>query len=234
MRVAIAVAAALGFARPGESAEPARPAALPAGAAKAAPVPPNLPKYDLEITLDNNTRRATIRERITWTNTTRNDTAQLVCNFYPHYWVPAGESLLFAKTLELLRLQPSLGIDRHGKLGDVTAARLITQKEAVPLAWSYDPKNPTALRFDLPEPVRPGQGVTVELVCDVRLPNKQGRLGHFEGVTYLTNSIPLLAVCDDSGWEPMPFGGTSRGTTRPGTSRPPSSSPRTRRSRVRQ
>ncbi|MBP3956848.1 BamA/TamA family outer membrane protein [Gemmata sp. G18] len=143
---------------------------------------------------------------MTWTNTTKTATNQLVFNFYPHFQVPAGESLLFAKTLELLRLQPSLGIDRDGKMGNVTSAHLLGANAAlVPLNYSYDEKNTTALRFELPNAVQPGQSATIELVCDVRLPNKQGRWGHYEGVTFLTNAIPLLAVCDDGGWKPMPF-----------------------------
>ncbi len=167
---------------------------------------PNLPQYDLDITLDAATHRAIVRERVTWTNTTRNATGQLAFNFYPHFQVPAGEALLFAKTLELLRLQPSLGIDRAGKMGEVKSAALIPPNgPPVPLKWAYEEKNTTALKFDLPASLPPGQTVMVELVCEVRLPNKQGRWGYYEGVTYLTNALPLLAVCDDSGWKPMPF-----------------------------
>ena len=53
--------------------------------------------------------------------------------------------------------------------------------------------------------MQPGETVAVELVCEVRLPNKQGRWGYYEGVTYLTNALPLVAVYDDAGWRPMPF-----------------------------
>ena len=178
----------------------------PTGRAADVTPPPNLPQYDLDISFDAATHRATIRERVTWTNTTRTATDQLAFNFYPHFQVPAGEALLFAKTLELLRLQPSLGIDRDGKMGDVKSAALIRPGvPPLPLKWSYEEKNPTALRFDLPAPLPPGQTVVVELVCEVRLPNKQGRWGYYEGVTYLTNALPLVAVCDDGGWKPMPF-----------------------------
>lgn len=178
----------------------------PGARAAEAPKPPNQPQYDLDITLDPAARRATVRERVTWTNTTRAATNQLAFNFYPHYSVPKDEALLFSKTYELLRLQPSLGIDRAGKMGDIKTAHLIPSTGApVPLKWSYEEKNSTALRFELPAPLEPGQTVTVELVCEVRLPNKQGRWGHFEGVTNLTNALPLLAVCDDTGWKPTPF-----------------------------
>lgn len=217
LRVAIAIAITFSFSCTGIAAEPApipgspvlpqQPQA-PAPATRTAPAIPssNLPQYDLDIIFDNTTRIATIRERVTWTNNTRVATNQLAFNFYPHFQVPAGEALLFAKTLELLRLQPSLGIDRHGKMGDVKLAQLVQPNSTpVPLKWSYEEKNPTSLRFDLPSPLQPGQTVIVELVCEVRLPNKQGRWGYYEGVTYLTNAIPLLAVFDDTGWKPMPF-----------------------------
>ncbi len=171
-----------------------------------AALPPNLPRYDLDITFNAQTHHAIVRERVTWTNTTRTPTRQLAFNFYPHFKVPGGEALLFAKTLEMLRVQPSLGIDRHGRTGDVKLAQLVPPSgPPVPLKWSYEEKNPTALRFELPMPVAPGESVTVELFCDIRLPNKQGRWGHYEGVTFFTNALPLLAVVDDSGWHPMPF-----------------------------
>jgi hypothetical protein len=174
--------------------------------ARAAEVPRDLPQYDLDISFDPNTHRATVRERVTWTNNTGAATSELAFNFYPHYRVPAGEALLFAKTLELLRLQPSLGIDRDGRTGDIKAAQLLQPNgPPVALKWSYEEKNPTALRFQLPEPVQPGQTLAVELVCEVRLPNKQGRWGYYEGVTYFTNAVPLLAVADAKGWHPMPF-----------------------------
>lgn len=164
------------------------------------------PQYDLDISFDSRTHRATIRERVTWTNTAKTPTNELAFNFYPHFRVPAGEALLFAKTLELLRLQPSLGIDRHGQAGEVVSAKLLASNgPPVSLPYSYDEKNPTALRFTLPTVIGPGETVSVELVCDIRLPNKQGRWGYYEGVTYLTNAIPLLAVFGEDGWKPMPF-----------------------------
>jgi hypothetical protein len=168
--------------------------------------PPDPPQYDLDVTFDAASHRAIIRERVTWTNTTHNPTNQLAFSFNPHYQVPKGDKLLFSKTLELLRLEPGLGIDASEKMGEVKGAHLIPPRgPPVELKWSYEEKNTTALRFDLPAAVVPGQTVTVELACDVRLPNRQGRWGYYEGVTFLTNALPLLAVCDDTGWRPMPF-----------------------------
>ncbi|MDB5309732.1 MAG: Peptidase family [Gemmataceae bacterium] len=177
----------------------------------AEPHPPaQLPRYDLDVSLDTASHRVHIRERVTWTNPTTHPVADLVFNFYPHYRVPAGDYLLLAKMLELLRLQPSLGIDRGGRHGVVTGARLVARDgkgiNAPPsLPYEIDSETATTFRFSLPQVVNPGESVTVELDVCLHLPNKQGRWGHWNGVTYLTNALPLLAVCDDSGWRPTPF-----------------------------
>lgn len=179
-------------------------------AAATLPLPTDLPRYQLDLTLDPPTGRACLQEKVTWTNTTTQPVGDLVFSFYPHYRIPAGDHLLLAKTLELLRLQPSLGIDPGGRHGVITAAQLVAAggrplAESVPLSFTFDEHDPTTFRFPLPEPVPPGGSVTVELACRIHLPNKQGRCGRWGGVTFLTNSLPLLAVRDEAGWRPMPF-----------------------------
>ena len=37
------------------------------------------------------------------------------------------------------------------------------------------------------------------------LPNKQGRWGHWEGITFLNEWLPTLAYYDEAGWQPTPF-----------------------------
>lgn len=182
--------------------------ALLGGRADAAEVPAHLPQYDLDLSIDTARHTARLRQRVTWTNTTRTPANHLAFNFYPNYRVPKGDYLPLAKTLEMLRLQPSLGIDRGGRFGVLTEAKLVSlagKPAEQQLSYEYDDTNPTALRVRLPQVVNPGESVTVELRCDYHLPNIQGRLGYWEGVTYLTNSFPLLAYCDDSGWRPVPF-----------------------------
>jgi hypothetical protein len=178
------------------------------GRAYAGEPPAHLPRYDLDLTIDTDRHKALLRERVTWTNHTRTPVNHLAFNFYPNYRVPRGDYLHFAKTLEMLRLQPSAGIDKNGRIGVVKGAKLVTlagSPAGTVLPYEYDENNPTALRFPLPRPLDPGETVTVELSCEYFLPNKQGRVGHWNGVTYLTNAFPVLAFCDDTGWRPMPF-----------------------------
>ncbi len=170
----------------------------------------HLPHYDLNVTLDQVGHRAHIREKITWTNSTKKPLEQLVLNFYPHYRVPAGDYLFLAKTLELLRMDPSQAIDRGGRHGVIGEARLLGTggkllDQPALLHYEFDNDNPTTLRFPLPKALAPGESIAVEIGFCLHLPNKQGRWGYWEGVTFITNALPLLAVCDDSGWHPTPF-----------------------------
>lgn len=171
----------------GETARPAAPA--------------HLPRYDLRLDLDTDSHKATLTAKVTWTNTSRNPTRELTFNFYPMYRVPNGDYLLLAKTLELLRLPPSEGIDRAGNHGEI---RSIT-KDGVSLPFSFRSDNLTAIVVELPEPVPAGGSVTVELNCGYTLPNKQGRWGHWQGITTFANAIPIVAFHDDAGWHAMPF-----------------------------
>ncbi|MFO0800051.1 MAG: M1 family aminopeptidase [Gemmataceae bacterium] len=160
--------------------------------------------------LDTAAHSAEVRQRVTWTNATKRPVADLAFNFYPHYSIPPGDERLFANTLEMLRVPPSQGLDRNGHAGRFTDAVLVAQTgrhlaAPVALRFEYDEANRTTLRVPLPEPVAPGETVTVELGIRLQLPNKQGRWGHWLGVTFLTNALPLLAFCDDTGWRPMPF-----------------------------
>ena len=165
------------------------------------PVPDYLPKYRLALDIDPAGRVAQFRQVVTWTNPARTPTRQLVFNFSPHYKIPPADELLLSKTLELLRLPASSGISYdgpHGMIAGVTA-------DGAGLKFDWRPGNNTGLVIDLPTEVRGGGSVTVELAGSVRLPNKQGRWGHWQGVTYLTNALPVVAFYDDAGWHDVPF-----------------------------
>src|SRR5439155_1076570 len=69
-------------------------------------------------------------------------------------------------------------------------------------SFHYQPQNETALVIPLPRPVKQGESVTVEIDFIMHLPQKQGRWGQWQGVTFLSNWLPVLAYYDDQGWQP--------------------------------
>src|SRR4051794_35727198 len=58
--------------------------------------PATLPRYDLLVDIDTTQHKGDIRQRVTWTNTTRRAQGELVFNFYPHYRIPVAEKPLLA------------------------------------------------------------------------------------------------------------------------------------------
>ncbi len=175
-------------------------AARPA-AAGPVPVPPDLPRYDLALTVDVAGGVAHFRQAVTWTNRHDRPTDSLAVNFYPLYRVPAGDRLLLEKTLELLRLRPEYGIDRRGRHGAIE--RITCGGQA--LAYHYSEENPTTIVAELGRPVGRGQSVVVVIEGTIRLPNKQGRWGQWDGITFLTNALPVVAYYDEQGWHDTPF-----------------------------
>lgn len=180
--------------------------ALAFGLSARAAVPESLPKYDLQLTLDTALHKADFHLAVSWTNRSQTPTNEIQFNFYPQYRIPDGDHLLLAKTLELLRLNPSDGIDRAGRHGSIEKIALVKgTTEPTALGFHYRHDNPSAIVVELPKPVGPGDSISIVLDGTVRLPNKQGRWGHWQGVHFLTNALPVVAFHDDAGWHAMPF-----------------------------
>jgi hypothetical protein len=200
-----------------------------------AALPPNLPRYDLDIQLDTNEHVAVVRQRIVWTNCCPRPAAELIFNAHSHYRLPDKEVGMTAKIFEILRVMPSEALDFDGHALDVRKVRLLRMEpvedaeelgqprkiayqsggdtELPPprtandttLSFHYDEKNDTALVVPLPRPLRQSETVALELEFVLKLPQKYGRWGHWDGITFLTNWLPILAYYDDKGWQPTPY-----------------------------
>jgi hypothetical protein len=164
-------------------------------------MPPWLPRYDLDINLDVASHTAHVRQRVTFFNRHHAPACDLVFNAHSHYTVPGGEVGLLAKTLEIMRMMP--GDAMWGDQPPFDLQHVTLDGKALPFA--YLKENNCALQVTLPAPVPEGGCVTVELDYVFHLPAKQGRWGCWEGVTTLSNWVPVLAVYDEHGWHPTPF-----------------------------
>ena len=78
--------------------------------------------------------------------------------------------------------------------------------------WHYMAKkdgdetdNDTALVVNLPRPIVQGESVTLDVEFTLNLPQKQGRWGQWDGVTFLAQWLPVVAFYDEKGWQPTPF-----------------------------
>jgi hypothetical protein len=164
--------------------------------------PPDwLPHYDLDIQLDIAGHLARVRQRVTWTNRSAQPVHEIIFNAHSRYIVPKADVGLLAKTLEILRMNPEDGIYGEPMPFDLHHARAGGQESA----FYYAGDTATDLVVPLAAPLTLGQSVTVELDYTLHLPQKQGRWGQWQGVTFLSNWVPVVCVHDDKGWHPTPF-----------------------------
>jgi hypothetical protein len=169
--------------------------------ATGAEIPSWLSKYNLDIRLDIEGHAAHVVERVTWTNHHELPSSELIFNAHSHYKLPADDVGKIAKIIELLRMSPGEAIDFEGYACDVQNVKL--GERQVP--FHYQPENETALVIPLPQPVKQGESVTVEIDFIMHLPQKQGRWGQWHDVTFLSNWLPVLAYYDEKGWQPTPY-----------------------------
>jgi hypothetical protein len=162
--------------------------------------PPWLPRYEVTLDLDVASHVARVRMVATWTNPQQVPTQQLVFNAHSRFVLPEKEVGVSAKTLELLRLDPSTGLIRGSPPLTVQQVYLVDgdgQAPAgplwLPLKFHYEGDTATSLVVPLPREVGCGQSVTVVLDFTLQIPAKQWRWGQWQGVTTLSNWLPVFA-----------------------------------------
>ena len=183
------------------------PALLLAGAGPVhAALPSWLPRYDLEISLSLSDHLVQTRQQVTWTNHHERPATELVFNAHSHFKVPPKKVGYYAKTLEILRMTPGEGLDTGD--GPLQVSRVTLGRAGGPevsLPFRFAGETDTDLVVSLPRPIGPGDSVTVVVWSTLRLPQRMGRWGQWEGVTFLSNWLPVVAVHDEGGWHPTPF-----------------------------
>lgn len=179
----------LALAAPSVSAAP-----LPLQAETDLPGPAWLPRYEVNMDLDLAARSVRVVLRATWTNPQPLPAQKLVFNAHSHYVVPKADVGLSAKTLELLRLSPG---DALGVQDPPLCIQRILLSDgsggSFPLSFHYEGDTKTTLVVPLPHAVGPGESATVVLEFTLHLPAKQGRWGQWQGVTTLSNWLPVFA-----------------------------------------
>jgi hypothetical protein len=175
---------------------------LPAPRAVPSEGPPAwLPRYDIGMQVDVAGHVVRVHQRITWTNTCKRPALEIVFNAHSHFVVKdVGFS---AKMLEILRMTPSEAI--YTDQPSLQVERVVYGEAACP--FRYEGDTDSDLVVPLPEGVnvKQGQSITIDLHFTFRLPQKQGRWGQWQGVTQLSNWLPVVAVYDEEGWHPTPF-----------------------------
>jgi hypothetical protein len=165
-------------------------------------LPDGLPRYSLNVRLDTACRKATAKQTVVWTNAGIAPTQELVFHVIPRHKPNPRQQMLFERTIESLRMDARESFDREGRRSTIDCVKSASGE---PLPFSFDEECDTHMTVKLPAAVAPGASVTVHLEWTLDIPELQGRIGNWQGVTSLVSWVPMLAVYDKDRWDPVPF-----------------------------
>lgn len=161
----------------------------------------HLPHYQMQIDLQSERQRVSVRQTVRWTNTGTAATSELVFQVTANHKLSREMVALGERTVESLRLEPARSIDYEGRRFHLESATC----DDVPLEWTFDANHDTHLHVALQRPVQPGAAVEIELQYWIQIPPIMGRLGQHKGVTNLLNWYPVLCVYREDAWRPVPY-----------------------------
>ena len=122
-----------------------------------------------------------------------------------------GKNYLNGETQENLGYIDSINfispINKHGVIrfyaNDEIQDKMLRNQ---PLQWSYHKEHQDIAYVQLPEPLMPGDSITIGTTFKVQIPNARvSRLGHIGQAYQITQWYPKPAVFDKNGWHEMPY-----------------------------
>lgn len=195
-----------------EPSEPLRPAdvrgPIPAGI--------KLADYVLDASLDADKHTVTGTARITWRNSTRSPVDSLVLHLYMNSFRAEDTAWMLEARGSHRGARQGEGNGRWGYI-DVRGARLLAhgpaadfkapeQRDAAAAALTLtEGSDPSLGTLALPQPVGPGEAVTVELDFFTQLPKVFARTG-YDGEFHMVGQwYPKLGVRHEGGWQAHVF-----------------------------
>jgi len=163
-------------------------------------------KYDLSVELLPATQTLQAKETIVWTNLTRDYIPDIQLHLYWNAFKNELSTLAREARREKLFKRISL---KKGEWGWIKITSLTTGdgEDLMPAASFISPDEPanpedqTVLKVGLPEPIRPGQSITLMLEFQSKVPRSGLRTGNYKDGFFISQWFPKPGVYEEgNGW----------------------------------
>lgn len=177
----------------------------PAASAQA-PLSPRNANYTITARLDPATRTIEARETIVWRNITRASATELQFHLYWNAWKDARSTWMRERAMSS-RAPAADRRDSDWATIDVTAVGLVAPVAAdltnarhfiTPDDENADDR--TVMAVPLPQPVAPGESLTLEVTWTAHVPRPFARTGAIGNFFFIVQWFPKLGVLEDTGW----------------------------------
>ncbi len=163
-------------------------------------------QYDLKVELFPETRMIKAEETIIWTNQTMDYVPDLQLHLYWNAFKNEKSTLAKEARREKLFSRYRVKKDEWGWI-KITSLTTGSGQDLMPAASFISPDEPpnpddqTVLRILLPEPVAPGQSITLKLEFQARIPGNGLRTGYYQDGFFISQWYPKPGVYEEGkGW----------------------------------
>jgi hypothetical protein len=133
-----------------------------------------------------------------------NNSPDALTEIYMHLWPNAYSKRTTAFAQQKLRMGSTrFYFAEDSQLGGLDS--LDFRVDGKKIAWDYDAEHPDIALLKLPQPLRPGEQLTIQTPFLLNIPASFSRLGHIGDSYQFTQWYPKPAVYDKDGWHPMPY-----------------------------
>ena len=167
---------------------------------------PRNANYTIDVTLDPNNRTVKGHELVTWRNITSVTTKELQFHLYYNAWKNTRSTWMRERALgnrgALEKRRPEdwswievtdIRLVRGGPVDLTDRRRYISPDDG-------NPDDQTVMAVALPEPIGPGEVVTLELVWNSKIPRTFARTGAIGKFFFIAQWFPKLGVLEETGW----------------------------------
>ena len=175
-------------------------------APNAQPLSPRNANYTIDVKLDVRARRLSGRQTLVWTNITSAPTSELQFHLYYNAWRNRDSTWMREHKLTTW-WQTASERDEDLAAIDVSSLALTRASGSVDLTKQMrfiapddgNENDRTVMAVSLPEPVGPGQTITLEIAFAAKIPRPFARTGVVGNYFFIAQWFPKIGVLDPSG-----------------------------------
>src|SRR5688572_25026903 len=176
--------------------------------AGAQPLSPRNANYTIDVRLDARARTLSARETLVWTNITNSTTRELQFHLYYNAWRNHDSTWMREHTLTWWWQSAGLRSDDDLAAIDISSLTLtagalaavdLTKQMRFIAPDDGNEDDRTVMAVTLPEPVGPGQTITLDIVFTAKIPRPFARTGTIGNYFFLGQWFPKIGVLEAAG-----------------------------------
>jgi hypothetical protein len=158
------------------------------------------PRYEIDATLDTITHKISAKQKVVFTNNSKQELSEVYFHIYPHRKYTKKEIRFIYRYAGYFKTNP---FPEGFQSGDLKIDSVSSRNKTLDFTIEGDDR--TILKVNLDYGLKPAESIEIEINFGVDIPHSYGRFGWHRDIISLNRWYPLLSVLDKDGWHSYPF-----------------------------